>query len=138
MEIQCIAMATIMDEYLHLGKYRNAFSADPEGPGPAAFFLTGISIIAILVTLPLSLCLCIKVIVPSSLSLTAIFVFFSIRVIIVFVINIGDMVIINHHNHGFQVVQEYERAVIFRLGRLRKGGAKVGTTSSIWTNVPNT
>ena len=24
-----------------------------------------------------------------------------------------------------QVVQEYERAVIFRLGRLRKGGAKV-------------
>ena len=64
LEIQCIAMATIMDEYLHLGKYRNAFSADPEGPGPAAFFLTGISIIAILVTLPLSLCLCIKVILP--------------------------------------------------------------------------
>ena len=24
-----------------------------------------------------------------------------------------------------KVVQEYERAVIFRLGRLRKGGAKV-------------
>ena len=24
-----------------------------------------------------------------------------------------------------QVVQEYERAVIFRLGRLRRGGAKV-------------
>ena len=24
----------------------------------------------------------------------------------------------------FQVVQEYERSVIFRLGRLRKGGAK--------------
>ena len=24
------------------------------------------------------------------------------------------------------MVQEYERAVIFRLGRLRKGGAKVG------------
>ena len=38
------------------------FPADPEGPGPAAFFLTGVSIIAILVTLPLSLCLCIKVI----------------------------------------------------------------------------
>ena len=26
-----------------------------------------------------------------------------------------------------QVVQEYERAVIFRLGRLKQGGAKVGT-----------
>ena len=25
-----------------------------------------------------------------------------------------------------QVVQEYERAVIFRLGRLKQGGAKVG------------
>ena len=28
-------------------------------------------------------------------------------------------------NICLQVVQEYERAVIFRLGRLRKGGAKV-------------
>lgn len=26
--------------------------------------------------------------------------------------------------YSFQVVQEYERAVIFRLGRLRKGGAR--------------
>ena len=26
--------------------------------------------------------------------------------------------------HVFQVVKEYERAVIFRLGRLRSGGAK--------------
>lgn len=26
--------------------------------------------------------------------------------------------------HIFQVVQEYERAVIFRLGRLMQGGAK--------------
>ena len=25
---------------------------------------------------------------------------------------------------SFQVVQEYERAVVFRLGRLRSGGAK--------------
>ena len=39
-----------------------------------------------------------------------------------------------------QVVQEYERAVIFRLGRLRKGGAKVNhiislniiSTKNIW------
>ncbi len=28
------------------------------------------------------------------------------------------------HSINFQVVQEYERSVIFRLGRLRKGGAK--------------
>lgn len=28
-----------------------------------------------------------------------------------------------------QVVQEYERSVIFRLGRLRKGGAKVSRQS---------
>ncbi len=27
-------------------------------------------------------------------------------------------------SHSPQVVQEYERSVIFRLGRLRKGGAK--------------
>lgn len=27
-------------------------------------------------------------------------------------------------NRVFQVVQEYERAVIFRLGRLMQGGAK--------------
>jgi hypothetical protein len=27
-------------------------------------------------------------------------------------------------SHLFQVVQEYERAVIFRLGRLMSGGAK--------------
>ena len=29
-----------------------------------------------------------------------------------------------HNDLIFQVVQEYERSVIFRLGRLRKGGAK--------------
>ena len=29
-----------------------------------------------------------------------------------------------HHHHHHQVVQEYERAVIFRLGRLLEGGAK--------------
>lgn len=34
-----------------------------------------------------------------------------------YTIIIGDRI-------GFQVVQEFERAVIFRLGRLRKGGAR--------------
>ena len=48
----------------HNGTLENIilFPADPEGPGPAAFFLTGVSLIVILVTLPLSLCLCIKVV----------------------------------------------------------------------------
>ena len=34
----------------------------------------------------------------------------------------------------FQVVQEYERAVIFRLGRLSPGGAK-GPGGNIFCNV---
>ena len=31
---------------------------------------------------------------------------------------------LRHRSFSFQVVQEYERAVIFRLGRLLSGGAK--------------
>ena len=58
------------------------FSADPEGPGICAMFLTMVSFVLVLVTLPFSLCVTVK------------------------------------------VVQEYERAVVFRLGRLRSGGAK--------------
>lgn len=58
------------------------FSADPEGPGLCAMFLTLVSFVLVLVTLPFSLCVTVK------------------------------------------VVQEYERAVVFRLGRLRSGGAK--------------
>ncbi|XP_059094479.1 band 7 protein AGAP004871-like isoform X4 [Tigriopus californicus] len=69
-----------------LSSSRNSFKsmeiADPEGPGIAAFLLTALSVLLIIVTMPFSLCLCIK------------------------------------------VVTEYERAVIFRLGRLRKGGSK--------------
>jgi len=57
-------------------------SSEPEAPGLAAFFLTALAVLLIVVTIPFSLCLCIK------------------------------------------VVTEYERAVIFRLGRLRKGGSK--------------
>jgi len=57
-------------------------SADPEGPGICAMFLTMVSFVLVLVTLPFSLCVTVK------------------------------------------VVQEYERAVVFRLGRLRSGGAK--------------
>ena len=34
------------------------------------------------------------------------------------------VVILKYKKMYFQVVQEYERAVVFRLGRLRSGGAK--------------
>ena len=53
--------------------------------------------------------------------------------ILVIVIKFIMMVIGAHA----QVVQEYERAVIFRLGRLRKGGAKVGTTFNKYQKYPN-
>ena len=62
--------------------FLSLFSADPEGPGICAMFLTLVSLMLVLVTLPFSLCVTVK------------------------------------------VVQEYERAVVFRLGRLRSGGAK--------------
>ena len=38
------------------------------------------------------------------------------------------MMSLDNTQHSVQVVQEYERAVIFRLGRLRSGGAKVRKT----------
>ena len=49
--------------------------------------------------------------------------------VVVFVVIIINVIIIIIIMDGGQVVQEYERAVIFRLGRLRKGGAKVWKTS---------
>lgn len=52
-------------------------------------------------TLPLSLIFCVKV---GNISYLASFIYYS---------------------SLLKVVQEYERAVIFRLGRLRRGGAKV-------------
>ena len=75
--------------------------ASPHGPGVCSLILTVASLLLIGVTLPFSLIFCLKVSC--------------------------------HHRHPswprasspFQVVQEYERAVIFRLGRLRKGGCKV-------------
>jgi len=63
-------------------KFRDESEAEPEDPGIAAFFLTALSVLLIVITIPFSLCFVIK------------------------------------------VVTEYERAVIFRLGRLRKGGSK--------------
>jgi len=63
-------------------KFRDESEAEPEDPGIAAFLLTALSVLLIVITIPFSLCFVIK------------------------------------------VVTEYERAVIFRLGRLRKGGSK--------------
>lgn len=75
--------------------------ADPEGPGCCALLLSLLSLLLVLTTMPFSLCLCIKVAMTTILNLD------------------GRMC-----TRGVQVVQEYERAVIFRLGRLRPGGAK--------------
>ena len=84
-----------------LPHYKTSFVADPEGPGICSLFLTAASFLLFLATLPLSLCMCVKVRgrdiswMTSSLTVNCV-----------------------------KVVQEYERAVIFRLGRLRAGGAK--------------
>ena len=58
-----------------------------------------LSLFLVLATVPFSLYMCVKVTGKAHLQLL---IFFS----------------------SLQVVQEYERAVIFRLGRLVKGGAK--------------
>ena len=72
--------------------------AAPDSPDCCALILTLLSYLLIMVTLPVSLCMCIKVI-PHLLSLLPLTLL-------------------------LQVVQEYERAVIFRLGRLLSGGAR--------------
>ena len=72
--------------------------AAPDSPDCCALILTLLSYLLIMVTLPVSLCMCIKV-VPHLLTLLTLL----------------------HLTLLLQVVQEYERAVIFRLGRLRKG-----------------
>ena len=71
--------------------------AAPDSPDCCALILTLLSYLLILVTLPVSLCMCIKV----GKRKTEIIKIFG--------------------ENNLQVVQEYERAVIFRLGRLRKG-----------------
>ena len=74
--------------------------AAPDSPDCCALILTLLSYLLIMVTLPVSLCMCIKVI-PHLLTLLHLTLL--------------------HLTLLLQVVQEYERAVIFRLGRLRKG-----------------
>ena len=77
--------------------YYFSYPADPEGPGICAHILTACSFLLFLVTMPFSLFMCVKVILSSP---------YTTQYLVL------------------QVVQEYERAVIFRLGRLRAGGAK--------------
>ena len=74
-------------------------SACSEGPDLCAVLLTLFSLILILATLPFSLLL-------------------SVKVVQVCCCRWGDNTI------SYLVLQEYERAVIFRLGRLLSGGAK--------------
>ena len=70
-----------------------------EGPGICAHLLTIFSVLLIIMTLPFSLCLVVQVV--------------QVRCPY-----IGDY----SFSGGF--VQEYERTVIFRLGRLLSGGAR--------------
>lgn len=78
-----------------------SFSADVTGEVDCCgWILTILSYIVIALTLPFSLCFCLKV--P--------FLHFSLKIFYI--------------RSFLQVVQEYERAVIFRLGRLLPGGAR--------------
>ena len=90
--------------------------------------LTAFSLVLVLVTLPFSLCVSVKVSPLPSFALQL-----SVGSTIVYpkkfldhitskVHQVPSMVAISHF--FWQVVQEYERAVVFRLGRLRSGGAK--------------
>lgn len=78
----------------------NIFLVNPERPNIASYVLTIFSFLFVMSTLPLSLIFCVKV---GNISYLASLIYSSL----------------------LKVVQEYERAVIFRLGRLRRGGAKV-------------
>ena len=73
-----------------------------EGPGICAHLLTFFSVLIIVVTLPFSLCLVVQVVQVSSA-------------------NILLLGLLKIFYDGF--LQEYERTVIFRLGRLLSGEA---------------
>ncbi len=86
--------------------FSTSISADESdtGIGLCGWLLTAISWALVMVTLPFSLCVCFKV-----RRLDKTFKYCTWYII--------DVLI-------FQVVQEYERAVIFRLGRLLSGGSR--------------
>jgi erythrocyte band 7 integral membrane protein len=70
-----------------------------EAPGLCAMLMTFCSVLLIIATLPLSLLCTVKVVQV-------------------------DRRITNIYSNGVSIFQEYERAVVFRLGRLLRGGAK--------------
>ena len=93
-------------------------AACDEGPGVCAHLITFFSILLVFVTIPFSLCFAVKVSYlrchTKNIS-NEVYIFmlkeisyFYTTCIIIFI----------------QVVQEYERVVIFRLGRLLAGGAR--------------
>ena len=75
-----------------------------EGPGICALILTACSMLLIVVTLPASLLFTVKVV----------------QVVLIILHNLFILL----KNIYFRWFQEYERAVIFRLGRLLSGGAR--------------
>lgn len=98
MKLNCLYLSSLLFPFI---------ASVGESPGLCAFLLTVVSVILIFATVPFSLFLCVKVSIPSPIPL---------------------LYQIDHESRKqslpHQVVQEYERAVIFRLGRLLRGGAK--------------
>ena len=88
------------------------------GPGLCALLISLLAFLLCVVTLPASLCLCIKVTCSAQPLQRASFL----HVLENLFRKITKKFRIIYNNR--QVVQEYERAVLFRLGRLREGGAK--------------
>ena len=75
------------------------------GIGLCGLLLTGVSWIIVIVTLPFSLCVCFKVTQAKAFDSLLNY-------------------LLPLYSSPLQVVQEYERAVIFRLGRLLSGGSR--------------
>ena len=83
------------------------------GIGLCGWILTVISWVMVMVTLPFSLCVCFKV-TNRKYCVAVGYVHYTYNIVYS---NRYSIILI-------QVVQEYERAVIFRLGRLLKGGSR--------------
>ena len=104
----CIICATVIlssnPDSLYHSSSSLFTSGEPEGADVCAMLLTAFSLMLVLVTLPFSLCVSVKVSLNN---------FFC-----------KCMEMVTYFCSLLKVVQEYERAVVFRLGRLRSGGAK--------------
>ena len=102
------------DELHNISTDRDTLLADDtdDGIGLCGWILTAISWAMVVATLPFSLCVCFKV------SLQDYYDNLHNRKLLTFCTQNKLF------TRYFQVVQEYERAVIFRLGRLLSGGSK--------------